>query len=317
MKTRVKILNLLLKKKYLSGEEIAHFCNITRVGVWKHINYLINNGIKIKIYPNKGYELISIGNTILPEVILMDLNTNWLAKNVIYKEAIDSTNELAKRILDTNPQEGTLIIAEQQIRGRGRKESKWISTKNKDLLFSLILYPQIPYPYLPIFNVIGSLSVAIAIRKIFKIDVFTKWPNDVLADGKKIAGVLTEFVAEIDSIEKLILGIGVNVNSIPKIRSTTSLFLMRGEEIIRVKLLREILENLEELYELLISKKYDEIIKIWRKYSIDYKRKITIKTGRKKIKGESYGIDEYGNLIFKSGKKFKTVYPIATIKVGI
>lgn len=315
MDSREKILRLLIQKKYLSGGELARICGITRVAVWKHINYLISHRIKIKIHPNQGYELLDLSNTVLPEVIRIELKTDILARKIIWYDQIDSTNEALKRMLKDDLEEGTLVIAEQQTQGKGRKGAKWYSAKGKDLLFSILFYPRLPYPYLPLFNIIGALAVSRAIRNYLNLSAFVKWPNDVLLNEKKVAGVLTEFVAEIDRLDKLILGIGINVNSSPKLRSAISLSKVKDTEICRVTLLREILMELELFYRKISQKKTKEIGRIWKTLSYHYNKIITVSCERKKLKGRSLGLDEYGNLLLKMGKRIKTLYPTATIKL--
>ncbi len=311
IKQRTRILKILSSKGFISGEQIAGICNISRIAVWKHISYLINNGVKIKVHSNKGYEFAGFGHRLLPEIIKLYLGKEKFIKDIIYFDEVDSTNNAAKEIL----KEKNLIIAEQQKKGRGRSGKYWKSEKYKDILCSVIFSPQVPYYYLPIFNIIGSLSVAVALNKLYKIKAKTKWPNDVLINNKKISGVLVEFIAEFDLIDKLILGIGVDVNSQPKFKNSTSLSVLMGDKVDRAKLLNRIIYELEKLYLLIEDKKFEKIQKIWIRYSLDYKQKVKIIQENQRLIGVSLGIDNYGNLILKKGRKNQIVYPANSLRL--
>lgn len=308
---RVKILKILNKHKFISGQDIASICHISRIAVWKHINYLIENGVKIKVHANKGYEFLDFGYRLLPEIIKLHRDENSFIKDIIYFDDIDSTNEYAKRIL----KEGTLVIAEQQKKGKGRRGSKWYSEKYKDILFSLILSPKIPYSYLSLFNIIGTLAVAYALNKLFKLNAQTKWPNDVVINNKKCGGVLIEFVAELDLIDKLILGIGVNTNSKPKFKNSTSLSIVLRTKVDRMNLLVQILKELEIFYNLILRKRNSQIQKIWKEYAQDYEKRIKIIDEAKEIEGVSCGIDNFGNLILKRGDNYQIFYPTSLVIV--
>ncbi|MDP8253779.1 MAG: biotin--[acetyl-CoA-carboxylase] ligase [Candidatus Kaelpia aquatica] len=305
IKQRVKILKILSQSDFVSGQSIADSCNISRIAVWKHINYLKNNGVKIETRSNKGYSFIDFGNRLLPEVVQLRLPKNSFVKEVIYFDETDSTNNAAKRIL----KEGSLIIAEQQKRGRGRNGKEWKSQKYKDILFSLTISPKLPYYYLPIFNIIGVLSVARALNRLFKIGAKVKWPNDVLIGNKKVAGVLIEFVAEIDLIDKLILGIGVDINSKSKLSNLSSISsILKKDKLDRLSILISIISELNSLIELIENKDFSKIKSIWKSHSLDYGKSISIIQDNKKISGKSKGIDRYGHLIVKSGSISNVIY---------
>ncbi|MDP8234241.1 MAG: biotin--[acetyl-CoA-carboxylase] ligase [Candidatus Saelkia tenebricola] len=313
IKQRVKILKILTKGNFVSGQYIADACNISRIAVWKHINHLISKGVKIKTHPNKGYEFISFGNRLIPEIIRLYLGPEKFVKEIVYFDEVDSTNNVAKKIL----KEGSLIVAEQQKKGKGRSGKIWKSEKYKDILFSLIISPYLPYYYLPIFNIIGALSVALALNKSFKgVKAKVKWPNDVLINGKKISGVLVELFAEVDLIEKLIIGIGVDINSKPKLSNATSLItILKDEKLDRAKLLVQIISELNKLYEMAKRNNLKQIQKIWNKNSLDYKRKVKIVQNGNIITGLSQGIDNCGNLIIRKGRKEISVYPTSSLKI--
>lgn len=312
-KQRIKILKLLTHRGFISGEEIARRCGISRISAWKHITYLISQGVKIKIHPNKGYEFLGFGKRLLPEIIWLHLGDSDIIKGIIYLDEIDSTNEYAKKILKP----GTLIIAEQQKKGKGRAGRRWHSQKYKDLLFSVILSPQISYTYAGLFSIIGVLSVLRALNKLYKIKAHGKWPNDVVIDDKKISGILIEFFAYMDFISELIIGIGVNVNSRPGLRNTISVKKILSQDVNRAELLSHIIRELNNYYELILEDNYSVIRKEWLRYSGDYKHKVALTQGGKKIIGRSQGIDEYGNLVMKAGQKILIIPPVSDARLRI
>jgi len=310
---RVKILKFLMEEGFSSGERIARNCGISRGAVWKHIKILMEKGVEIKIHPNKGYQFVGIGRRLLPELIWLYRNKNDFIKEVIYFDEIGSTNEYAKEV----KREATLIIAEDQKKGKGRKGSKWYSEKLKDLLFSLTLKPHLPYSKLPLFNIIGTLAVAIAVRKLYGLDARTKWPNDVLLKGKKLCGVLVEFVAELDVVDLLILGIGVNVNSHPNVKGATSILKVIGREVDRLQLLIEILSTLEKLYNDLKEGRFKDIQDMWKVHSFHYGKEIAIERKNGSLKGKAKGIDEDGNLVLQTGNSRKIIQPTNLVKVSL
>jgi BirA family biotin operon repressor/biotin-[acetyl-CoA-carboxylase] ligase len=313
IKQRIKILKLLTQKGFISGEEIARRCGISRISAWKHITYLISQGVKIKIYPNKGYEFLGFGKRLLPEIIWLHLGDSEIIKEIIYLDEIDSTNEYAKKILKPD----TLIIAEQQKRGKGRFGRRWHSQKYKDLLFSVILSPQVPYSYAGIFSIIGVLSVPRALNKLYKIKARGKWPNDVIVNGRKICGVLIEFFAYMDFISELIIGIGVNVNSVPGLRNTTSVKKILSQDVSRVEVLSYIIKELSNYYQFILDGNYSRIRKDWLRYSEDCKHKVALTQAGKKIIGRSEGIDEYGNLVMKTGQRILIIPPVSDARLKI
>ncbi|MDP8216368.1 MAG: biotin--[acetyl-CoA-carboxylase] ligase [Candidatus Kaelpia imicola] len=312
IKQRVKILKILSQSDFVSGQSIADSCNISRIAVWKHINYLKSKGLKINTYLNKGYSFTGFGDRLLPEVVRLNLLKNNFIKDIIYFNEIDSTNNAAKRIL----KEGSLVIAEQQKKGRGRNGKEWKSEKYKDILFSVTVSPKMPYHYLPIFNIVGALSIAGALNRLFKIDAKTKWPNDILIGNKKVAGVLVEFIAEIDLIDKLILGVGIDVNSKPKIsRASSILSILKKGKLDRLEILIAVVNELHSFIKLIGNKNFSKIQAIWKSCSLDYGKDVKVKENGKIIVGKSDGIDSYGNLILREGRTISILHTVSSLKI--
>jgi len=305
---RDKIL-LLLKNDFISGEKLAKTLGVSRTAVWKQINSLKKSGYKIESIKNKGYRLISRPDTPLPEEINAGLSTKIIGKNVYYFEKISSTNFFAKELANKNVNNGTIVVSDTQTQGRGRKDRTWFSPKG-GLWFSVILYPDIqPYKSMML-TMAASLSVAEGIKKTIGITPRIKWPNDLLINGKKICGILTEIDAEPDKINFAVIGIGINVNNTLNKnleKYATTLNKEHGSNVSRVNLLKSILKSFDENYMKLQENRYDEIRKNWLMLSQITGKTIRITDGKKSTKGVVKNIDEDGALILDVNCKITRV----------
>jgi BirA family biotin operon repressor/biotin-[acetyl-CoA-carboxylase] ligase len=227
-----------------------------------------------------------------------------IGRQLFYYPSLSSTNNYAKKLLNNNVVEGTIIVAEKQLEGRGRKSREWCSPKN-GLWFSVILYPNISPQKAMYITMVASISIVKAIKEICNINTKIKWPNDILCNGKKICGILTELDAEIDKINYVIIGIGINVNNrIPTTlsESATSLKNEIGIKISRVNLICSILTHFDEIYKKILKKDFDSIKKSWLNNAKIVGMKISVHGENKTIKGIVAGIDDNGCLLLKSKK---------------
>ena len=299
---REKILNLLEKGDFISGEYIAKTLGISRTSVWKHIKLLEKLGYKIEPVKNKGYQLILRPDKPIPEEI--NLDTKVIGSKIIYFEKALSTNEIAKKLIEKKEKEGTVVVSEIQIKGRGRKNRTWSSPK-KGLWFSIILYPKIPPERGMLITMIFSVAITQAIQEVTGIKCLIKWPNDLLIDGKKVCGILTELDAEIDQINHAVVGIGINVNN--KIESNLkdvaiSLKEKIDDDVSRVKLMKSILKKLDKNYQNILDKKYEYIRKKWFLYSNIIGKKVKVKQEKNILNGVIRDIDSSGCLILYTKK---------------
>ena len=250
---REKILEELYKNggNYVSGEMLASDLGVSRTAVWKHINILREKGYNIKTVPGKGYKLLKTGDKLLPGEIRTSLNNNIIGKHIIYFDSIDSTNDYAKKEIK-RLENGTVILSEEQLSGKGRRGRGWASPKGTGIWASLILKPSIPPKEGIKMTQIAVAAVCKSIRELTELDALVKWPNDVVINNKKVCGILTEMAGELDEIKHIIIGIGINVNmkDFPdEIKEkATSLFIEGNKKIDRKKLLISIMENFEILY---------------------------------------------------------------------
>jgi len=295
---RDKLLNLL-KNDFISGEKLAETLGVSRTAVWKQIKSLRKSGYEIESIKNKGYKLVSRPDNPIPEEVTSGLLTKIIGKEVHYFERISSTNLSAKKLANKNAKDGTIIISDLQTQGRGRKDRTWFSPTG-GLWFSVILYPNIQPHKSMMLTMAASLSVADGIKKTTGIVPRIKWPNDLLINGKKVCGVLTEIDAEVDKINFAVIGIGINVNNILSKdleKNATTIKKEQGSNVSRVSLLKSILKNFDGYYTKIQSGKYDEIRDKWLSYSHIIGKTVCVNDGTKKIKGVVENIDEDGTLI--------------------
>ncbi len=307
---REKILNLLDEKNFISGEKISKRIGISRTAVWKHIAYLKKIGYNIESKKNLGYRLISRPDNPVEEELVNKLNTKIIGKKIVYLKTVDSTNNYAKKLIKNEYLEGTVIISEIQTKGRGRKNREWISPEG-GLWFSVILNPNIPTMKGMLITMLCSVSIVESIKKITGLNPVIKWPNDILINNKKVCGILTELDAEIDRINYMIVGIGINVNNIINkklLNMATSLSNEKKVDISRVNLFINILDNLDKNYLIFKSNQIKYIREQWIKYSNIIGRKIRIINNKKEITGKVLSVDESGCLILNyNGKNIKII----------
>jgi len=301
------ILKFLREKEYVSGEVLARKLKISRVAVWKQIQKLKDIGYKIISDQNLGYCLVSRPDLLLSQEIQRGLSANYIGKEIYYFPELKSTNIMAKEKALYRAEgigEGTLIIAERQSAGKGRLGREWFSPTG-GIWLSIILYPQLSPSYISRITLFTAVVVVKTIKICTQIESQIKWPNDILINEKKVCGILTEMSAELDIINWVVVGIGINVNidhrEFPEDiqENTISLKEVLGKEILRVKLVQTFLQEFEKYYEILKRRKFSSVLKEWKLYSHTLGEKIRVDIGERIITGEAVDINEEGALILK------------------
>ena len=302
--------------EYLSGQDLSDVLKISRVAVWKHIKKIQTLGYKIESKQKLGYRLVDDTEKLLPWEIIRDLKTENIGKRVYYFEELDSTQNFAQQIAADKKENGTIVIAEKQTSGRGRLDRKWTSPKG-GIWFSLIIHPKFDVSSSTLIPILSAISLSKSIKKILKIETEVKWPNDIILNGKKVAGVLVDASVQANNIDYLILGIGINFDidtkKLEKRLSKTPNFY--GVNSLRVNnnktppkiLLKEFLFQFEKNLSSLDKGEKAKIVKEWTKKAAGIGRKITINTSSGKISGISQGIDTDGALKIKTKKKIERV----------
>lgn len=295
------------KDKTLSGEDLANIFHLSRTAVWMHIETLRKMGFVFDAVPRLGYRLVHIPEKLIAELIQDGLRTKILGRKIFVYESLDSTSTTAMHLAEEGMKDGTLVIAEEQKKGRGRLERVWFSAPEKSLTFSLVLRPNLPPTYMPLLTIVASLSLARCLQDM-GFNATIKWPNDVLLEGKKVVGILTEARTEQDFMSYAVLGIGVNVNiseeEIPsEIKDqSTSLASVMGKKISRLRLLQDILYNLEKYYIQLKEMQIEAIIEEWSSFSALTGRWVEVikKDGMEPLSGIMIGTDNYGAMLLRT-----------------
>ena len=303
--------------EYLSGQDLSDVLKISRVAVWKHIKKIQTLGYKIESKQKLGYRLIDDTEKLLPWEITRDLKTKLIGKRVYYFEEIDSTQNFAQNIAADKKENGTIIIAEKQTSGRGRLDRKWTSPKG-GIWFSLIIHPKFDVSSSTLIPILSAVALSKSIKSVLGIETEVKWPNDITMNGKKVAGVLVDASFQTNSIDYLILGIGINFDidakKLEKRLTKTPNFYgidsLRGKEdkTPPKTLLKEFLLQFEKNLFQLDKGEKSKIIKEWTKRAAGIGEKITINTSNGKISGISQGIDNDGALKIKTKNETKKIY---------
>lgn len=292
----------------VSGEEISRKLGISRTAVWKHIGRLRSEGYNIESQTNSGYKLLGSPDLLTLNELEPFLDTDFIGRNVVYLDSIDSTNVYAKRRAEEPFKEGTVVIAEEQSEGRGRLGRHWVSPRGKGIWMSIMLKPDIRPADAPKLTIVAAYAVANALLNCCSLEARIKWPNDIIAGGKKLCGILTEMSAEADEIKYVVIGIGINANLGiedfgPEVSSiATSISIESGRDISRKALVASVLQEFEKVY-----KDFAEAGSI--KFLLDeYKNKsavlgkeIRVISRKEEIIGLAVDISEEGHLVVRSG----------------
>lgn len=289
--------------QYVSGEELSGRLSVTRTTIWKLIHQLQAAGYVIEALPHLGYRLVSSPDRLLPFEIKAGLQTRVFGRKVFCFPETSSTNDRALELAAQGQEEGTLVAAEFQTRGRGRRERSWVSKAGQNLLFSLVFRPPWIAEQASLLTLLAAVSVVRAIRKVTGLSARIKWPNDVFLKDGKVAGILTEMRGQSDAIAYVVSGIGLNVNSVPNgalRQPVVSLAKQLGKPVPRLPLLRQMLLEIENLYFLAREKGPDPILEAWREYSLlnGSEVRVELPEGRK-LEGMVLGVDESGALLVR------------------
>ena len=296
---KVEVLSLLSDAGFVSGEHIAKHLGVSRTAVWKQIKSLQNMGYEIESIKNKGYRLVSRPDIPIAEEVTLGLDTKVIGKDIHYFKSLPSTNLFAKKLVKDGVKEGAIVVSDFQVSGRGRKNRNWFSPEG-GLWFSVVLYPHIPPERSMLLTMASSVAIVQGIKETTGLHPVIKWPNDLLINGKKVCGILTELDAEMDCINYTIIGIGINVNnklSEDLQEKATSLVQETGSRVLRVKLLRSILKCFDENYRRLMSGDYDFIRDSWFSHANIVGRDILVHGEKTILRGVVSSVDESGCLI--------------------
>ncbi|TSB46940.1 biotin--[acetyl-CoA-carboxylase] ligase [Alkalicoccobacillus porphyridii] len=304
---KTKLVQLLVENqgKYSSGEALSQSLGVSRTAVWKQIDILKKNGYQIDSAPKKGYKLIKRPNGIQEYDLDLFLQTKRFGQKVTYHASVPTTQSVAHKLAENGASEGHVVLADEQTSGRGRLGRSWHSAFGTSISMSLILRPLLEPQQIPQLTLVAAVALTRAIEKVTKLEVDIKWPNDILINGKKIVGILTEMHSEPGLAKVVILGIGINVNQSAleltqdDRNQATSLSIEAGMEINRAKLVAQILYELEWLYDLYVENGFSELKVMWEARSISIRKRLKAQTINGTIIGTSKGISPEGALLIE------------------
>ena len=298
---------------YVSGQELCTRFGVSRTAVWKAVNQLKNEGFQIEAVPNRGYHLAKIPDRLSEDVLAGLMETQWAGKTLYCLDTIDSTNNYAKRLGEEGAPDGSLVTAECQEAGKGRRGREWKTPRGSAIAMTLLLRPQIGPERASMLTLVMGLAVAQACRELFGLDVGIKWPNDVVIGGKKICGILTEMSAEMLNIHYLVIGTGINVNmtEFPEElqKTATSLKLETGREIRRADVVCSCMKWFEKDYGIFL--KYKDLTGLKETYEaflVNKDEKVCVLEPGHEYTGTALGINEKGELLVETEEGIKEVY---------
>ncbi len=264
-----KLINLLAQNAtvVVPGPKIAAEIGVTRSTVWMWVEKLRSLGVEIKGHPASGYELQKLPDILAPSLLRNQLGENEIGRKIIHYFRTDSTNNVALRLAARGAEHGTVVLSEEQTAGRGRLGRTWYSEKSSGIYASVILRPPLSPAAAPILTLVAGLAAHQAVTAVTGLAVDLGWPNDLLVNGKKVSGILTEMSAELDRLHAVVLGFGINVNhrEMPaELKAfATSLRLEGRKTYSRAQILVTLLKELDRDYRLLLESGSSEIAQHW------------------------------------------------------
>ncbi len=298
-----EILRLLkTNDTYISGQQLCSYFKVSRTSVWKVMEQLKKEGYGIEAVRNRGYRLVSSPDVISEAEIKSLLGTKWAGRKVVYYDETDSTNNRAKDSGEKKGAHGTLFIADKQNAGKGRRGRVWESPSGKSIYMTILLRPQITPDKAPMLTLIMGLSAAEGIRKVSGVEAEIKWPNDIVVNKKKVCGILTEMATEIEYVNYVVIGVGINVNQkyfpegIKEI--ATSLYEVTGCVYQRSELIAAVLERFEENYEMFLETgDLSNIRKVYDSILVNRGQEVKVLEPGNEYRAVAEGINKNGELI--------------------
>ena len=298
---------------YISGQELCNRFGVSRTAVWKAINQLKEAGYEIEAQQNKGYRLMAAPDLMTEAEIKSLMHTEWVAKEVLHFDTIDSTNTKAQELAEKGYPSGTLVVADKQESGKGRRGRSWVSPSGTGIFMTLMIKPDINPNNASMLTLVAALAVAKAITSVTGEEALIKWPNDIVVNGKKVCGILTEMNAQFDYINHIVVGIGINVHneSFPEEISQMASSLMieaGGKRFHRAQIIAETMSYFEQYYDTFLKtqdlsalvREYDELL-------VNRNKSVRVLDPKEPFDGKAMGITPKGELIVDTWESRKLV----------
>lgn len=289
---------------YLSGQQLCEMLGVSRTAVWKAVGELKEEGYIIEAVRNRGYRLVEEADVITQAELWSILHTKWIGTRLEYFDETDSTNIRARKLAEEGAPHGTLVVADSQTAGRGRRGKGWVSPRGTGIWMSMILRPSMSPMSASMLTLIAGLSVVRGVKRSTGLDAMIKWPNDAVLNGKKICGILTEMSTEVEEIRYVIPGIGINVNmdDFPEeIKDTaTSLKLEAGRSIRRSPVIAAVAESFEHYYDIFMETfDMSGLKEEYNTHLVNMDREVLVLDPRGQYSGRALGIDHEGSLLVR------------------
>jgi BirA family biotin operon repressor/biotin-[acetyl-CoA-carboxylase] ligase len=287
--------------EYVSGQNISDKLGITRAAVWKRISKLKELGFEIESVTKKGYKLLSYPDILNKELIEIGMKSDFIGHSVEVLESVDSTNDYAKKkakeLVD-----GSVIISLEQVKGKGRRGRSFHSGKGDGIYLSIILKPGFEPAKAPFITSIAGAALVNTFNK-FNIQTKIKWPNDVLINGKKVAGILTEMSADMEFIEYIVLGVGINVSGLEfpsELKNIATSLKLEGYDVKKLSIIWQFIYEFELLYNLYLNENTSEVVNILRNNSSVIGKQINVHYMNEIESAIAVDINNQGALIIKT-----------------
>ena len=297
---------------YVSGQDLCNKFGVSRTAVWKAIKQLKEAGYEIEAVPNKGYHIVSAPDLMNKVELESIRNTTWAGQEIYYYDVTDSTNIRAKELAEEGHPSGTLVVADRQEAGRGRRGRSWDSPSGAGIFMTLLLKPEMNPNHASMLTLVAAMAVARAISKCAGTEALIKWPNDIVIGGKKICGILTEMSAQFDFINHIVIGIGINVHNehFPEEIAETagSILLQTGKRIRRAELIEQILEQFEHYYAIFMeTEDLSGLVKEYNAILVNMNKSVRVLDPKEPFEGKAMGITKKGELIVDTWESRKMV----------
>ena len=287
--------------EYVSGQNISDKLGITRAAVWKRISKLKELGFEIESVTKKGYKLLSYPDILNKELIEIGMKSDFIGHSVEVLESVDSTNDYAKKkakeLVD-----GSVIISLEQVKGKGRRGRSFHSGKGDGIYLSIILKPGFEPTKAPFITSIAGAALVNTFNK-FNIQTKVKWPNDVLINGKKVAGILTEMSADMEFIEYIVLGVGINVSGLEfpsELKNIATSLKLEGYDVKKLNIIWQFVYEFELLYNLYLKENTSEVVNILKNNSSVIGKQINVHYMNEVESAIAVDINNQGALIIKT-----------------
>jgi len=287
---------------YVSGEQLSKELGISRTAIWKQIKKLEALGYHFEASRKLGYRIVSKPSKLQLNELIEKMKGSSFVQGIKLYETVESTQNIAQQLAENDAPEGTLVLAEQQTSGRGRRGRQWLSPYGSSVSMSFILRPSLPLQFAPQMTLVAAVALCRGLRELTGLDIGIKWPNDLLINGKKISGILMESTAEDERIRYIIAGIGIGVNLLEsdypdELRKVaTSLSLEMGQQLNRSDVIAAFITHFGELYSLYLQEGFSPIISLWEALSVTLHKQTLLTTAEGIVEGIPIGLCDSGAL---------------------